>query len=83
MTSLTIRKLEDSLKKRLRLRAAKNGRSMEEEARNILRGALATERDEQDVDLGTAIHRLFAPLGGVDLQPPAREPASLPPRLDE
>src|SRR3984893_10934024 len=39
MASLTIRKLDDALKKRLRLRAAHNGRSMEDEARTILRRA--------------------------------------------
>lgn len=37
MASITIRNLEDDLKRRLRIRAAENGRSMEEEARAILR----------------------------------------------
>ncbi len=41
MASITVRQLDDDLKKRLRLRAAKNGRSMEDEARSILR--VATE----------------------------------------
>ncbi len=41
MASLTIRKLDDALKQRLRLRAAQNGRSMEDEARTILRSAAA------------------------------------------
>src|SRR5436305_6862797 len=36
MASLTIRRLDDELKQRLRLRAARNGRSMEDEARIIL-----------------------------------------------
>jgi len=39
MASLTIRRLDDDLKQRLRLRAARNGRSMEDEVRTILRGA--------------------------------------------
>src|SRR6266446_5115290 len=39
MASLTIRRLDDDLKQRLRLRAAGNGRSMEDEVRTILRGA--------------------------------------------
>jgi phosphopantothenoylcysteine decarboxylase/phosphopantothenate--cysteine ligase len=39
MSSLTVRKLDDRLKKRLRVRAAKHGRSMEDEVRAILRGA--------------------------------------------
>ncbi|HEY6255671.1 MAG TPA: bifunctional phosphopantothenoylcysteine decarboxylase/phosphopantothenate--cysteine ligase CoaBC [Xanthobacteraceae bacterium] len=38
MASITIRGLDDDLKQRLRLRAAQNGRSMEDEARTILRG---------------------------------------------
>ena len=40
MASLTVRKLDEMLKSRLRMRAAANGRSMEEEARVILREAL-------------------------------------------
>jgi phosphopantothenoylcysteine decarboxylase / phosphopantothenate---cysteine ligase len=43
MASITIRQLDDDLKRQLRLRAAKNGRSMEDEARTILRGAAALE----------------------------------------
>src|SRR5262245_21187383 len=43
MASITIRQLDDDLKKRLRLRAARNGRPMEDEARTILRGAAAGE----------------------------------------
>src|SRR5262245_29818718 len=43
MASLTIRKLDDALKKRLRLRAAQNSRSMEDEARTILRRAALGE----------------------------------------
>ncbi len=39
MASITIRQLDDDLKRRLKLRAAENGRSMEDEVRNILRGA--------------------------------------------
>ena len=39
MASLTIRKLDDAIKSYLRLRSAKNGRSVEEEVRVILRDA--------------------------------------------
>ncbi len=42
MASLTIRKLDDALKQRLRLRAAGNGRSVEEEIRQILKSAAGT-----------------------------------------
>ena len=41
MPSLTVRQLDDHLKKRLRLRAARHGRSVEDEVRNILRTAAA------------------------------------------
>jgi phosphopantothenoylcysteine decarboxylase / phosphopantothenate---cysteine ligase len=40
MASLTVRQLDDALKKLLRLRAARNGRSMEDEVRTILRSAV-------------------------------------------
>jgi phosphopantothenoylcysteine decarboxylase/phosphopantothenate--cysteine ligase len=43
MASLTIRQLDADLKKRLRLRAAENGRSMEDEVRTILRAATGGE----------------------------------------
>jgi len=39
MASLTVRQLDDKLKRLLRLRAARNGRSVEDEVRTILRGA--------------------------------------------
>jgi phosphopantothenoylcysteine decarboxylase/phosphopantothenate--cysteine ligase len=41
MASLTVRRLDDKLKRRLRLRAANNGRSVEDEVRTILRSAAA------------------------------------------
>lgn len=73
MASITVRNLDESLKKRLRIRAAENGRSMEQEARDILQAAL-DEDAAPARDLGTAIHGLFRPLGGVDLPIPPREP---------
>ena len=44
MASLTVRQLDEKLKKQLRLRAAKNGRSVEDEVRTILRGAVLVEQ---------------------------------------
>ena len=41
MASLTVRQLDEALKKQLRLRAAKSGRSVEDEVRTILRAAAA------------------------------------------
>ena len=81
MASITIRNLDDDVKTRLRLRAAGHGRSMEEEARLIL--AHAVEREAAPPKgLGTAIHELFKPFGGVELEMPPREPMSEPPRFD-
>ena len=40
MASITVRNLDEDIKRRLRIRAAENGRSMEQEAREILRAAL-------------------------------------------
>ncbi len=40
MASLTVRQLDEALKQQLRLRAARNGRSVEDEVRTILRSAV-------------------------------------------
>ena len=82
MASITIRKLDDGLKRNLRVRAARNGRSMEEEARVILRAAFEVEHAAVERNLGTAIHELFKPFGGVELTIPPREPMPEPPRFD-
>ena len=80
MASITIRNLDAHTKARLRVRAAHRQRSMEEEARNILRTALA-EDDSAPRDLGAAIGARFRPLGGVELALPAREPTREPPAV--
>ena len=81
MASITVRNLEDDVKQRLRVRAAVNGRSMEAEAREILKSALATEAAPTK-NLGTAIHELFAPYGGVELDTPPRDSMRDPPTFD-
>ena len=78
MASITIRNLDAQTKARLRVRAAHRQRSMEEEARTILRAALS-EDDAAPRDLGAAIGARFRPLGGVELALPAREPMRDPP----
>lgn len=80
MASITIRNLDDEVKSRLRVRAAGNGRSMEEEARLILRDAV--ERKPRARNLAVAIRARIAPLGGVDLELPPRTPAREPPSFD-
>jgi plasmid stability protein len=71
MTSITIRNLEAPLRRRLRARAARHGWSMEEEACQILRVAL-TEETRAPANLFEAIRRHVDPLGGIDLDIPAR-----------
>ena len=43
MASITIRNLDDTIKTRLRIQAATHGKSMEDEARDILAAALNRE----------------------------------------
>ena len=80
MASITIRNLDDHTKARLRVRAAHRQRSMEEEARSILRAALA-EDEAVTHDLGAAIAARFRLLGGVNLVLPEREPMREPPAV--
>ena len=65
MASLLIRNLDEDIKTRLRMAAARHGCSMEEEARRILKRALQAE--ESEYGLGTRIHNLFKDIGGVEL----------------
>lgn len=73
MATLTVRNLEDSLKSRLRLRAAARNRSMEDEVRHILRAALE-ETAVPSTDLGARIRARFAGLGDIQLPIAEREP---------
>jgi len=81
VASLTIRNLEDNLKADLRVRAAQHGRSMEEEARQILRQVLAIPQPSGR--LSERIHRRFAALDAESLPIPARRPVRTPPGWDE
>jgi plasmid stability protein len=72
---MTIRNIDEQLKLRLRVQAAHHGRSMEDEARDILRAALATQEGGRQ-SLIESIRSRMAPLGGVDLELPAREAIS-------
>ncbi|WP_373289685.1 FitA-like ribbon-helix-helix domain-containing protein [Sphingopyxis bauzanensis] len=74
---MTIRNVDESLKRRLRMQAAAHGRSMEEEARDILRSALSTDAP-RTANLADAIRARFAPLGGADLSLAPREPMREP-----
>jgi plasmid stability protein len=78
VASITIRNLDDALKRKLRVRAAHRNTSMEDEARDILRAALS-EVPAQAGTLGDAIRARIEPLGGVELSLPHRGPMGDPP----
>jgi antitoxin FitA len=75
MASIIIRKLDDAIKARLRIRAAEHGRSMEEEAREILTLAIQDKPRSQE-NLYDAMRARLAKAGirGVDLPQPERGP---------
>ena len=80
MASITIRNLDDDVKSRLRVRAAGNGRSMEEEARLILRNAVG--RRSSSNNLADIIRAHFGASKGVDLDLPPRVAGREPPSFD-
>ena len=82
MSTLTIRNVEPAVKEQLRVRAARNGRSMEAELRAIVTDAVGGER-HRDTNLAEAIRRRFAPFGGVDdLEPHPPVTVGDPPAFD-
>ena len=76
MAQLLVRNLEERLKARLKRRARTHGRSMEEEARDILRNALS--EDEPAKGLGTEIAALFRGRGLQQEIPEVRGHAARP-----
>lgn len=73
MNNITISNLDDNIKSRLKKRAEKHGRSLEEETREILRMALI-ENHEQPLNLANMIEQRFANLGEFELPEIPREP---------
>jgi len=75
MASITIRNLDDEVKKRLRRQAAENGRSVEAEARELIGAGVKKHalREETGADLFRRIHARFKPLGGIELELPKRK----------
>jgi plasmid stability protein len=71
MSTLTIRNIDDDLKKRLRIEAAQHGRSMEEEVRVILKAALNKTPSQQG--LGSRIHQRFTAVDCSDFNLPERK----------
>jgi plasmid stability protein len=81
MASILIRRLDDSTKARLRVRAARHGRSMEAEAREILKAGLSRPSGHGK-DLFERIHSRFAALGGFELPEIPRDPMREPPTFE-
>ena len=80
MASLTVRQLDDKLKRLLRLRAARHGRSMEDEVRVILRQAAETGRESLDlVNPPTPPNAQPPNLPLPNRRPPSLQPTSLQP----
>ena len=71
MASITIRNLDDDIKQRLRVRAAEHGRSMEEEARDILRRVMTEVAPPRN--LAAEIRARVASSDRVELALPVRE----------
>jgi antitoxin FitA len=82
MATITIRQLDAQTKSRLRVRAAHHGRSMEEEAREILRCAL-TASSPIPGNLAERIRRRFARFGGIELPATERDALRDAPGFDE
>jgi len=81
MASVLIRNVDETLHARLKARAAAHHRSLEEEARELLRTAVARQEAPRRENLAALARRLFGPERGVDLDIPSRgsAPESSPP----
>jgi len=82
MNNITIQNFDDNLKNRLQKRAEYYDRSLEEEAKEILRAVL-TQNAIEPLNLALAIERRFAYLGDFELPAIPREPLREPPNFEE
>ncbi|MBD2041656.1 FitA-like ribbon-helix-helix domain-containing protein [Microcoleus sp. FACHB-672] len=82
MTNITIQNFDDDLKNRLQKRAEYYGRSIEEEAEEILRAVL-TENTLKPLNLALAIERRFAHFGDFEVPIIPREPLREPPNFED
>ena len=80
MDSITIRGLDDRLKRRLRILAAQHGRSVEEEAKAILGEGIG---EKPTNNLCDAVRSEVKAYGGVELELPPRRPVRNPPDFEE
>jgi antitoxin FitA len=70
MAAVSVRNLDEEVKRRLRIRAARHGRSMESEIRAILEEAVS--EPERSGGLFTVLLDRFGAIGGVELDLPPR-----------
>ena len=82
MVSITIHDIDDALQRRLTERAAVHGRTMEAEARDILRDALGAAAVPVPGNMADAIRAIVEPLGGFELEPLVRQPVREPPSFE-
>lgn len=82
MTSITVRNLDESIKVGLRLRAARNGCSMEQEVRHILQNAIAADQP-QTLNFAQMVSKRFKGLNADDLPIPDRLPVRTPPDFSD
>jgi antitoxin FitA len=84
MTSILISNVDDDLERRLKVRAAEHGRSMEAEARDILRLALRGSEGKTTTatNMGDSIRAIVEPIGGIELDIPPRKHIREPPKFE-
>ena len=70
MAAVSIRNMDERVKERIRVRAARHGRSMEEEMRVILTDAVREPQEDRGL-FQTLLDR-FGALGGFELDIPGR-----------
>ncbi len=85
MGAITVRQLDEATKRSLRIRAAENGHSMEQEARNILKAALAPAVEAPVENWVDRIRRRFEEIGYAEdlVIEPREEMAEVRVKFDE
>ena len=79
MPSLLIRNVDAALHARLKEHAAAHRRSLEEEARELLRAGVARQAAAPRENIVSIARRLFGPRHGLELDLPPRVPSRKPP----
>lgn len=72
MPNVLIRNVDETLRARLKASAAAHGRSLEEEARELLQAAVARQEAPERENLASVALSLFGPRNGADLNIPPR-----------